>query len=602
MLRLLIALSAPFALLMAQDRPFVGQVVDEAGTPVARAEVTLTALAGHVLAAAPPHLVHATSDDRGRFRTALFGDLDYTIFALGPARADGRRQVGPVHAGLMGAALPTIVVDRWRGATAWRCGGFAAWGEAAPRRGRARLQSSPATVFEFDLAADGTATLPVLPVGIALFELLDAAGQVLWCGHADTAAAGLELPPPTTVTFHVVDDAGRPIAGALVEQRTTALYFADLGPLTEVHGSHWRRLGKTAVDGTLAAAIASNPVEWVRPFRVRAAGHAMGIAAHLGAEQGFEVVDARGDRDADRAHLHLQLPAARALRGALQQTAERPLGNQDVTVEVVYLLPLKNGGSVHVPLLLSARTDDAGAFTITDAPADFHLARLLAPPSLAGPRDARLPPLLADVQGRVDAFPTVRLDQLHTVDLQVVRADGGPAEGALVVLVSLERRRWFVEPWDPRYRLDRAGRLRFCPPPGEFLLFCTDGDAAAFVGAAGGEARLDLRLEPMPSMTVRVVGDDGKPVPQAQVSVDSYGAAEGTPVELALGAVATSWVARRKPCIADAGGVVRFPCLGAGAVVFQLRARADERASGPFRLQAGADLTVTLEPAKDQGR
>jgi hypothetical protein len=246
-------------------------------------------------------------------------------------------------------------------------------------------------------------------------------------------------------------------------------------------------------------------------------------------------------------------------------------------------------------LLYPVRTDANGRWSVPGAPAGASKPRLLAPPTLSGPQGAQLPVVLTQDERHVATLPTVRLASLRTIDLQGIRADGGPAEGAIVVLVSTQTRHWFVEAWDPRHRLDRAGRARICPPPGPCLLICTDGEAFASVAIDDQTQQMELRLEPLAKATIRCVTADGKPAAGATVAIQSYSPAGqgGDALALARAAVAVSlhqWLLADVK--SDASGVAQVRFLSSLAVM-QLEATLDGAKSEQFRLGEG-DLTVTL--------
>jgi hypothetical protein len=543
----------------AQERRVVaGKVVDASGNPAASVTVHLTTpLASHLQLAAPEALT-ATTDVHGRFRAELQVGRSYAIGAVGPVHADGVVAVSNLRFGGGAGEFLELQLLPAQPPLRLRVRGLPAWGDDAPRRVRVVLRGAPGLHAEVALDAVGGAVLSPLPLGTLVCEFLTAAGESLGWVEATLPAAtprelAVDVPAPRALRMRVRDGAGQPVARAEVAQRTVFVAHTSAGLFDQCQREVWRSLGTTDGNGGLTTKVAKSEGDWVQLFTARRARSATAIAALIGGQP----VDARHAFDADATELHFELVAEQPLVGQLRRTAELPLANASAQVEVTHLLPLKNGGATHVPLLFPVTTDERGMWRAAAVPVTFVMPRLLADPRLPKVEGLHLPPILAEAAGRVAELELVVIARLPAIDLQVRRADGGPAEGAVAVVVPMARRRWFVETWDARHRLDRAGRARFAVAPGEALLFCTDGASFAERRIDETSGTVALQLAPLATATWRITLPNGEPAAGARLQLASYSPPvdEMDPVRQARGAVAvTLHAAWLHDLVADARG------------------------------------------------
>ncbi|HZN38159.1 MAG TPA: hypothetical protein VFD82_05110 [Planctomycetota bacterium] len=599
----LVALLVLAAASIAQERRHaLGRVLGPDGKPLAAATVTLTCQLAPDDALASPEVVTATTGDDGTFRAALRVGRHYAAGAVG-ADANGRAAVSQIVNAIGAAQFVTLHASSVVAPTRVHIGGLAAWGNAAPRRGRFTCRHAPGIAVEFAIAAAGAAELPLLPRDAGVLELLGADGSTVWWDSVQPPDAELEvtLGAPLDLRFVARDGKGQPVGGALIEQRSATVWFGHLGVFETFRTHRWRSLGTTGADGTLRARVATPPEEeWVRVFRASKPGLAAGISGYI-AEH---LADARRQDDADRGELHFELADEQPLRGSVETKPGEPLAGADLFVEVIYMMPMANGGSVHVPLLYPVRTDAHGGYEVRGAPMAGLAPRLLAKPSLSGPGGAQLPAMLARIDVRAEPAVT-RLSALRTVEVQGLLPDGGPAEGATAVLVSLADRHWFVEAWDARYRLDRAGRATLCAPSGEHLLFCSDGAVWASTVIDDQTENVELRFVPLASATIRCVAADGKPAAGAEVTIHSHSpATQGEPVDLARSAVAVSLHQGLFANVTtDGEGIARVRLLLLpNSATMQLEVSHRGAKSEPIAF-GGGEVTVTLPaPARGDGR
>ena len=511
---------------LAQERRAVaGKVVDLQQQPVANAVVTFsTALAPHTSMAAPEVLTGKT-DAAGAFRLELLAGHAYAAGAVGPRQPDGTSGVARWTEGVRAGQFVVLPLERAQRDVRFEVQGLAAWGTAAPQRLRVVPVHAPGVSLEAELQ-DGRAVLPPMPVDRLLVELCVGNGDVLAsCDVAEPIggqACVVVLPAPHALRLQVRDIAGAPLARVAIEQRTVLHRHGNGIVDDECWREAWRRVGATDAEGRLDAQVALAGCGWLQVFRAHQPGLAQSLAAILGGKQ---TIDARGASDNDCAELHFTLAAERPLTGKLVRGADEPLAG-DLWVELTCNLTLPSGGQVSVPQLFPVHANAQGEWRLVDATDAFEIARLLAPPALRPRNGAQLPFVLVETSGRVTTLPTVSLAKLPTLDLQVLRGDGGPADQAIAFVVPVDRRRWFVETWDARHGLDRAGRARISVPGGAALLFCTDGVEFAEHRIDGNTAKLELRMAPLVQSVWTVKTPAGEPAAGAATEFTAYGSAE----------------------------------------------------------------------------
>ena len=529
------------AALPAQERrPWNGRVLDAAGRPVAGATVLFAATtAPHAAIAGADVLTTSTAVD-GSFRVLGLLGHAYAVGAISRSGPAGALAASPLALTTAAGDFVTLRLGTPSGGQRLRVTGREAWRPLVQTRLRFTLLHAPGLQAEVELDADGSADRPALPVDDLAVEFLDAAGETLAAIQVATPAAQdlvLVMPPPRRLRVSVVDGGGKAVAGATIAARTLMARHSSGDRIGASLREAWRTLGSTDVAGKLDARVAASE-EWLQVFTARYPGAATAVAAFVGQRP----VDARRAATAEPGELHFVLVDEKPLTGRLLQDARTPLAGAAAWLEATYPLPLPQGGSVQVPLLFAVRTEEHGAFRVGGLPDVFTTPRLLASPALPRPAGLQLPPILAEAAGQVTALEPVVLAQLPRLELQVLRADGGPAEGAAVVIVPFARRRWFLEPWDGQFRLDRAGRAHLGLRPGEALLFCTDGIGYAEHVVDETTSRLELRLAPLQRSQWTIETADGKPAAGARLDLARYSPPvdEADPRRQALGAVAVT--------------------------------------------------------------
>lgn len=160
----------------------------------------------------------------------------------------------------------------------------------------------------------------------------------------------------------------------------------------------------------------------------------------------------------------------------------------------------------------------------------FVLQMAVDGPLLAdlGIRDAPMPMstvlLYCKDQGK-QKLPKLALDALRCFDLTIKNVDGSPARGARVTLLPIWRERiWDLEGTSLALKgeADRRGRARFLagPCPGDVLIVDTERHEYAYVALRNGRLKArEIQLKAMKRIRGRVIDRNGRPVPEAPLSL-----------------------------------------------------------------------------------
>jgi hypothetical protein len=456
-------------------------------------------------------VVETTTDAKGEFRAAILTGRAYTAWASardGDEWIVSRRiddVVPKVPVVLEAVARESRVAVRLRGLDAWQL-------------------TAPLTLWCAG-AADGCAALPVPPAGAIELPptgtgerwlFVSGAGALDLLRHrVDANARGeldLALPPPHDVDVRVLDETGKPIAGAGFDVRARG--STTLAVRTGADGRATLRLpaadAATTSDGV--------PAVWAHapgclPSRLTAAGTA-------------PVDPAPTDRAQRSWRFHLF--AAATSRATLEWEAGVPIANAAVVLGgfEAGMEPSRRGDARRVPRLATEghhRTTAAGTIDVPfDARTDLSIGVLLSGDGLASLRASFGPELspLALLRTRSGNEPLVaRVSDLHPVRLVVRRHEAEPLARARV-RVGAGRA--------PVLGLDHAtggdGAVTLLLPPGEVYVAMRHGDAAELLlltvpEAHGPEAVPEVLADLVPPLRVRgtVVDAGGAPVADATV-------------------------------------------------------------------------------------
>jgi hypothetical protein len=569
----------------AVRRPTFALVLGIDQVPVAGAVVTFAGCLPHLGATAGPQDVQVVAADaRGRAQARLLPGLCYVAWAVA-ALPGADRVAEPV--GWFGAGallelrcLPSNGPRRVRiaGADAWRDQGPLRWFATTP---------SPGVEIELELV-DGALTLPLLPR--TSVEVRTADGQPLW-RTGDLGQVDLVLPPPQRLPVRVVDEQGSAVAGARLSQRVGSRPMWGVNGWTGPGDHVERDLGTVDQDGaalvTICAAgdLLRNDAVGEALLFARAPGRP---AVAGGRYHGVVYVD---DHKVAR-------PPASAWTFTLRR-AEPLVGDAGVVpagtvAHLAVVCKLFSGENSYrhdrrtfvVPVMADGRVQ------FDDVPADVHSCQLtLLPP----PGAAMVLPLLTAKPGRalpLDAprggaaaarLPACRLE------LQVVDVHGGPARGAVVAFVPGELDGVLVRDATVLRPLDGGGSATVGVAPGVWhvLAIGPGGWLAEALQVEPGERRERLTLAPLAVQHVRLLDDDGAPVPGARVALrGTRTRATGEQRQKLLlnlqHMTRLEWLGLRT----DADGRVAIPFVPIDGVTRRLRLESGERRTDEFELVA----------------
>ncbi|HLX09688.1 MAG TPA: carboxypeptidase regulatory-like domain-containing protein [Thermoanaerobaculia bacterium] len=330
---------------------------------------------------------------------------------------------------------------------------------------------------------------------------------------ARASAAGgepvvLPLEPAARLAGRVIDERGRPVAGAAV---------AAAPRFVRPHRVRGEAAARSGADGgfTIDQAVADEPYE----VSAVAAGFApTTLVTRTAGAAGAALGHAPVPRLPDPTSLVLMLRAGAAVFGRVADTAARPLPDAEVELQRTGRMPHHVGEGLH-----TARSDALGAFLVPHLPPGSYLLTVLHPgfaPAQAAGID------LPAAAARRD-LGTVTLQPGAAIYGTVVDAAGRPVAGAKA---SLSGR---AVPWlssissakralEPSLETDVDGSFRFADlmPGAVFDLdVVSPGHLPAhepFLAAPAHEA-LRIELKAAQTLEGRVLEADGKPIAGAQL-------------------------------------------------------------------------------------
>lgn len=583
----------------ASLQPLLGQVVGADGEPIEGAEVHCVlpdeTAPGNRTAA---HVVVKT-DARGRFCTKVRPCTQHLIWAIGPQ--GDQRVCSKVQWTTSG--LVSLRADRPRPDCTVNVRGLEAWQKFAPFRLRIAVAGSELADVELEIPADGTCELPPTPADQVQLDVIDKDGQPLysqWFQRMKSLVT-LQVQPPQQIPIRAIDDDGEPVAGAIIRYRMDggitprASYTAKL-PARRL----WRQLGETDADGTLRAQISAAQ----DPFLNMVRGTMMFVAEKDGrktSHSGFAdspYLDGVIVPRVGCSELRFTMPKAEALVGRVRGLADQPLlVRRGIRIEGVRFRRLDT-------LLLRVRTDENGQFRVPQLQTRLDTIDIL----LRGDRPrARLMPAalqrrtpqrtaafhgISDFQGQPLEFA---VDQMPTLEIQLLDANGGPANDAELLFVSLERKSITCDSWTTRATADSAGRVAIRLEPGKWFVFGRNARHMAQLRIdLQGDERHELRLKPMPAMHGKLVDANGKPVANAQLYC--YSTVTGRNPNKGLAAIATcynwDWIS---DVYTDENGDFYCAFLEMPGNTYEARFISGKRRSAAFHVQASEEpLTFTM--------
>lgn len=491
--------------LLAQDTATIGTFVDLEGRPVANATVTFaTSPPDRFDLLEPPHVVETKTDASGRFRIQLRTGASHSAWAIGPAGENGRWRSAALD-GVVPGSIVALQAKELSATRAARIEGLAQLGDG-PFTAVVRAPAMHAPNHELPVASDGSLSLPELPAGAPSIRLLGPDGR-LAVGHLAFASDGTAtISPVRQQLVEVVDEHGKPVAGA----RVGALTWQWLGggPL-QFATRNWHGL----VEGPPTDSEGRSRLPWgpFPPAVVAWSGGKHARIARAGSQPIVDgaLVDGTDEGGAVDRPVRLVLRDGPALRGVLRR-GQQPLAGNGVVAKVTVQCETNGGASRRVTWFSHVERSAAaadGTFEFAALPRPIGVVQLL----VATGDDV---PTLVLARGEVPATPlVVDLDAWPLVTLQL-RTDSAVPPSAV---------RFLLWPGDPELEHvdpivlvgDRSGSARARLEPGRWFLVCTDGDGIAteLVTVRGRDPiLLQPKLAPLARMRGRIVDTEGRPV------------------------------------------------------------------------------------------
>jgi hypothetical protein len=181
------------------------------------------------------------------------------------------------------------------------------------------------------------------------------------------------------------------------------------------------------------------------------------------------------------------------------------------------------------------------------------------------------------------------------VEVRVLDPDGNPAPAALGTARITEG---FLINWESALATDVAGRAALWLPSPKFYVYATAGTAHALaLVQEATDTILSLRLEPLPTMHVRVIDADGKPVAGARAAAHegSQGSLSRDPLQRQWDRLASGlWWSYAAMARSGADGVLEIPVFVRDGFEAKVQVYAGSQRSPAFVLRPGGETEVTV--------
>ena len=519
----LLSLLVASTTLLAQEQTTIGRFLTADGTPIANAVVTFATSRQDVFdALAPAKVVTATTDELGAFKIKLQQGDVHSLWAMGPASAEGS-WCSPVQEGVVAGNVLELRAN----------------GRVAPKPLRVavpkELGGGPFTLEVFaaarhapslrvPLPADGVVTLPPLPPGQLTLRLLAGNGRVVvgwfWANGEKTQPAAVR-----SRVVEVVDENGAPVANArvaaVVNWSASVRVFGQSRPIDSlIEGPPTDATGRSTIP--LAEYAPTGFVAWTNDRHARLANNSPPIV------DGVPQQPKQGEEPDAAAPIRLIARPGPVLRGTLRR-GTTPLARMRIAAVVDGECRREEGGassSNGFRSLHSGVTDAEGRFALPDVARPMRALRLAwdlgdGAPCYALPRnDVPAEPVDLDVA----TWPLVTM--------RLRSESAAPPSSSHFVLwpAAIERHT------DPLVLIgERSGQVRGRFEPGEWFLFASDGERCAVqlvVVPAGDTAMVELASQPLARMRGRARTAEGKPA--AGVQFHTHGWQSRGPVSFAF--------------------------------------------------------------------
>lgn len=534
----------------AQERlATAGRVLDQAGKPVVGATITFVGSVPPLWDRfEPADHVEVVSDAKGRFVVQLLEWGDYDVWAAGPELADGGHMVSRVRE-VRPATGFEISLTKRRAASELVVKRLELWKNVDAIHVEVALSTNALHRQRVDVVK-GVAKLPPRPVGLNwLMFAVNADGDIVFAerDRSGVDRIGFDVRQPGKIPVRVVDEAGKPIAGATIRGDSCRyLWGARSNSVTgTLPICRWRVLGKTDANGEVVVTMARLTNSLLYQAGMMMASHP-GYRASLGGFCAGVIVDGAGahGNKPDKV-LPFTLVKAKRWGGQLIGKDGQPLGGVPLQLTGKVLIPLSQNSQTFFDTSLLVTSAADGSFSFDGIPSGLGncLLHVGTQEQLAGP-GTRAPALLA-----ADFESPLRLDlrQLLTVELVVKDPVGQPARGARVLLVPLPMDDREVDPSTYTLRLDQRGCATVPVQAGRWQIMAINREA---FGMQSLEVKRDellvLRMQEHELVAGRVLMDAGadRGAVSCMISSWSHGNASGEGITPELGRRLNDWLAR----------------------------------------------------------
>lgn len=509
-------------------RPVFGRVEGASG-PIDGALVCLFGCHTGALSDAETDVVRVSTQDGGRYRADLIVGMPYFGFATS-AWNDGEREASEVR-GWFGAGASVDFVCRERvAARTVDVRGLDAWQQGDALRILARplcAERGPEIgmpiAVEMTKGADGLFAWPDVPFGRV--EAVGQDGFAVWSGAQSVRnMADFAVPPPSDFACRVVDEAGKPVAGAVVSLRVEGRYDSGIDGIETTRSVPTRRVANVDESGraTMRLPFSGNLfAAGSSPARMFVAT-ASGYEDQVSGVRGNDVYrnGEKGDAPADGV-LQFTMRKADPIRGVVAKGLGLGRDGARVQLRHVGLLRVGEGAFLHDPRLAIAQIRDDGCFEFEGVSPQIHEHQWVVQLSRYEP-----PIVLRRREGAANPEGlTWGLGSLAEASLSVVDPDAGPAAGQCVYAVRthLQHDPSSRGPWDAiRLVTDGGGRLRakFAADAWGFVTVSERGyGRVAFELDPGTKVQHELRMKPFPTMRLLVQDSSGAPIAGATASL-----------------------------------------------------------------------------------
>ena len=509
-------------------RPVFGRVEGASG-PIDGAVVRFVGCQTGALSDADADVVRVSTQDGGRYRADLIVGMPYFGFATS-AWNEGRREASEVR-GWFGAGASVDFVCRERiAARTVDVRGLDAWKQGDALRILARplcAEGGPEIglpiAVEMTKDADGLFAWPDVPFGRV--EAVGPDGRTVWAGAQSVRnMADFAVPPPSDFACRVVDEAGKPVAGAIVSLRVEGRYDSGIDGIETTRFVPTRRVAHADESGraTMQLPFSGNLfAAGSSPARMFVAS-ASGYEDQVGGVRGNDVYldGAKGDAPADGV-LQFTMRKADPIRGVVAPRLGLARDGARVQLRHVGLLRVGEGAFLHDPRVAIAPIRDDGSFEFEGVSPQIHEHQWVVQPSPhAPPIVLRRRSGAATVEGL-----TSGLGSLAEASLSVIDPEAGPAAGQCVYAVRTHHQHDPSSrgPWDAiRLVTDGGGRLRakFAADAWGFVTVSERGyGRIALDLEPGAKVDHEMRMKPFPTMRLMVQDSSGAPIAGATAAL-----------------------------------------------------------------------------------